>query len=277
MSWIDQILGMLHPLVAPIPESDRLKHYNSGPAVNVGPQYVAAAQKGPTPTPMQGEDPWVMMMLQKNPQGDAAHYHDLYRKAVSAPGGHPYIPPTHAPQQQVLAAETTPNPVPTNVPVMSRNAAEVLKRVQDVYRSHMPASSQNTPLEQYYPIASQLPAIVNRGESLRPGAGALAAIQAFYESTGGRGGGNYWGILPGGEGNPGSGGHIQAMPIEDQLAYLFGPHALGGGANPNMNILNEGDSSPLNNARIYKLYQSYNPSMDYLPGLLSDYSTVMGR
>lgn len=173
-----------------------------------------------------------------------------------------------------LRSKTTPTDIPNLQPA---EAAALLARVQELYRSRVPQGQRQEPLENYYPIAPYLQQIIETGEGLRPGAGVLAALQAFYESTGGRGGGNFWGILPGGEADPSSGQRVTSMPIEEQLNYLYGPSVLGGGANPNMNIINEGDASPLNVSRIRRLYDSYNPSGDYLSNILNDYAQIMSN
>jgi hypothetical protein len=106
---------------------------------------------------------------------------------------------------------------------------------------------------------------IQAAEKLRSGLGNLLLLQAFHESTLGNANNNnnIFGALPGGEG---SGKAAQFQNPSDAVDYQLSPNVLGGGANPNMNVLNE--STPLTLGRVKKLYKSYNPEGDYINTLL---------
>jgi hypothetical protein len=158
--------------------------------------------------------------------------------------------------------DTNPTPMPSMFP--SRESLQ--EGVEEVYRSHMPRSMrETTPVADYYPAASHFDDFMGK-EDLRPGAGALGALQAFYESTGGRNSSNLFGVKPGGKVS-------KFNSPEEAIDYQYGPNVLGGGANPNMNILNT--KEPLTGEDIKKLYESYNPAGDYLESLLDDFVAVI--
>jgi hypothetical protein len=125
-------------VVAPIPQSDVISQYNPSQTNNLRmdktpnapkmlPQAQSAPQQQPQPTqqPMQGENEWVQMMLRKG-KNSAEYYRNLYRKAVTAPGGKPYQQPTPQPTQQpqVMGAQAPMAmtvPTPTLVPGAPHN------------------------------------------------------------------------------------------------------------------------------------------------------------
>lgn len=139
---------------------------------------------------------------------------------------------------------------------------ELIGSVLSFYQSKVP---NQTPLEEYYPAGQYIDDIVSRGESLRPGVGVLAALQMFFESTGGRNTSNLFGVLP-------SGNSLKIDPV-NAIDYQFGPSVLGGGANKNMNILNTKD--PLTEDRIRQLYKSYDPPGAYVDSLIEAWNNVM--
>ena len=101
---------------------------------------------------------------------------------------------------------------------------------------------------------------IAEADKLRPGLGNLLLMQAFFESTLGRNTPNVFGVKPGGE----SRGFESPSAALD---YQLGPQVLGGGANPNMNILNS--QEPLTEQDIINLYQSYDPPGAYLQDMLA--------
>ena len=94
-------------------------------------------------------------------------------------------------------------PLPTATPTPSfMSPDDVQQGVMDFYMNQMPPSMRDSEmLQEYYPLGEQLPNLVQKGEAIRPGMGALAGLTAFLESTGGRLSDNLFGGLPGGEGS----------------------------------------------------------------------------
>lgn len=121
---------------------------------------------------------------------------------------------------------------------------------------------QDTALEDYYPVLrdQNFMTDLKSQDQKRPGASNLLLMQAFLESTLGKNSSGLFGAKPGGKT-----AHF-ASP-SGALDYQVGPNMLGGGANPNMNIFNEGDNSPLTFDRLQRLYQSYDPPGAYWPKL----------
>lgn len=101
---------------------------------------------------------------------------------------------------------------------------------------------------------------ISEADKLRQGLANLLLLQAFFESTMGRNTPNIFGVKPQGQSQK------FATPSE-ALQYQLGPHVLGGGANPAMNIL--GTNQPLTLDDIINLYTSYNPQGAYKDQLLS--------
>ena len=176
----------------------------------------------------------------------------------------PNIFPTSTPasmpplQGQVLGAEAptvTPNPYPTIAPGSDLAMNFVNSQIKPT----------GTPTGEYYPVAGDEEFMqgVSEADKLRQGLTNLLLLQAFFESTMGRTSKNIFGTLPGGEG---SGVNPQFSTPSQALEYQLGPNVLGGGANPNMNIL--GESTPIDRGDVETLYKSYNPSGDYLQNLL---------
>jgi hypothetical protein len=123
-----------------------------------------------------------------------------------------------------------------------------------------------------YYKALQDPDFMNQIQTLdkqKPGMGNLLLMQGFYESTLGNSGNgnNVFGALPGGEE---SGQQAQFNSPSEALQYQVGKNVLGGGGNPNMNVMS--DNKPLTLGRIQQLYQSYNPEGAYIQPLIQTLS-----
>lgn len=224
---------------------------------------VGAIQEIPhqiTPTPLPGQEAFVRDMMAKRPGAKAQDLINLYKKAVTGPGfsgryyggakPNPSPTPTSALQQAVAAVKDGPVPV---------GIAKAMAYVQ----SFVP---KGVDPKDYYP-ALRDPGFIQsilQADQQKPGIGNVLILQAFHESTLGRAnnGNNIFGALPGGEGNAGA----QFASPAEAVKYQIGPHMLGGGANPNMNVM--GESGPLTRARLIQLYKSYNPSGDYIKQLL---------
>jgi hypothetical protein len=99
---------------------------------------------------------------------------------------------------------------------------------------------------------------VQQADQQRQGLSNLLLLQALFESTMGKNSQNLFGVLP-------PGGKQFSSPTE-ALDYQLGPQVLGGGGNPNMNILDE--QRPLTLDDVQKLYQSYDPAGGYLEKLI---------
>jgi hypothetical protein len=156
-----------------------------------------------------------------------------------------------------LKVAKQPEPTPTPTPIQQ---APEIAPAMEFAQSQMPQSSPQTP-EEYYPLLGddQFVQGAVEADKLRQGLGTLLLLQAFFESTLGRNEGNPFGVKP-------PGGRTFENPSE-ALDYQLGPNVLGGGANPNMNILDE--NTPLTSPDVEQLYQSYNPGSSYLQQLLS--------
>lgn len=121
--------------------------------------------------------------------------------------------------------------------------------------------------EQYYPALGdkQFMLKVMDADKIRQGVANLLLSQGFLESTLGRASNNIFGTKPNGQVS-------QFNSPADSLDYQLSPNVLGGGANPNMNILNEADKSPLTFDRILQLYKSYDPPGAYVNTLRKIFS-----
>lgn len=121
---------------------------------------------------------------------------------------------------------------------------------------------QGQAMEDYYPVLKD-PDFMNKvkgADNVRQGVSNLLLTQAFLESTLGKNSNNLFGTKPRGQVS-------QFNSPSESLDYQLGPNVLGGGANPNMNILNEEDKSPITFDRILQLYKSYDPPGAYIPQL----------
>lgn len=221
----------------------------------------------PTPTSAPGEEQFVADLVRKN-GGNPAEYHQLYRQAINSPGwsGRYYGQP---------APTATATPTPTPSPYQQ---AQTQFNVNSVPNTPLPTGinqalnyvSQFVPGGQdprtYYPALAdpQFMAGIMAADKQKPGLGNVLLMQAFHESTLGRNGNNAFGVLPGGEG---SGRSAAFQSLADSLKYQLGPNVLGGGGNPNMNIMNE--PGPLTARRLAQLYQSYNPEGAYIKQILA--------
>lgn len=156
-----------------------------------------------------------------------------------------------------LKVSKQPKPTPTPTPIQQ---APEIAPAMEFAQNQMPPSSPQTP-EQYYPLLNDNNFVQGTVEAdkLRQGLGTLLLLQAFFESTLGRSGNNAFGVLP-------PGGKSFETP-RDALDYQLGPKVMGGGANPNMNIL--GEQAPLTEPDVRQFYESYNPGSSYLEQMLS--------
>ena len=161
--------------------------------------------------------------------------------------------------------DASPTPTPEIFP--DRKALE--EGIEHVYKKNMPPSMrETTPVQEYYPVAKHFPEFMEK-EDIRPGAGVLGALQALYESTGGRATSNVFGAKPKGK----AGQKFGSIP--EAIDYQYGPDVLGGGVDNKLNILQ--GKGPITPDEISKLYESYNPEMAYLQGLLRDFLDVTGK
>jgi hypothetical protein len=291
-SALDQVLhalgGAIHgvgnavfgtPIQSPVPERQQVQPMGrQGGLIQAIQQFAAqpkpvtqapipapmTVQQKVTPTPYPGEEAFVRDMVAKT-HGTPEEYQKLYVQAVTSPnwtgkyyGGAqpqqatPTPTPASALQQAVLAAKDAP--LPTGV-----------DKALAYIKSLTPKSVQN--LADYYP-ALRDPGFMQsilQADQQKPGIGNVLLLQAFHESTLGRAnnGNNIFGALPGGEGNAGA----QFATPEDAFQYQVGPHMLGGGANPNMDVMDE--SGPLTSQRLVQLYKSYNPEGAYIQQILN--------
>ncbi len=108
---------------------------------------------------------------------------------------------------------------------------------------------------------------IQAAESQKPGMGNVLLMQGFHESTLGNNGTNTFGALPGGEG---SGQQASFATPSDALDYQLSKNMLSGGANKNMDIMD--DKNPLTFGRLRQLYKSYNPEGAYIQDLINTLS-----
>lgn len=193
----------------------------------------------------------------RNPDGSYTKGNFSYRVIDSTPDL------TITPQPSTLGVATNPN------------LDAIVQQVRDYYSNKRPRSEQNKPLETYYPIAPYLDQLVRQGEQIRPGLGRMAALQAFYESTGGRGTSNLFGVLPGGEGVRGN-DFLKQYPIPRQIDYLYGPSVLAGGVGGRLNLIT-GKTGSVTPEEIKSVYQAYDPHGAYVNPLVEDYNVLLGR
>jgi hypothetical protein len=220
----------------------RMDASNGAPKLPVAHASAPSQPQEPVQQPqtlLPGEHEWVAMQRQQGSHLSEPELHALYHKGTSAPGGHLYQPPT--------------TPAPT-VPPGTDLAMQVIQ-------SEMPKGSR---VEEYYP-AFQDPgfmAKIQAADKIKPGLANLLLLQAFHESTLGRGGNAIFGAKPGGEA-------ANFTSPSAAVDYQLGPSMLGGGGNPkNMDLVH--DQSPLTADRVRQLYSSYDPQGAYLPMLLQE-------
>ena len=165
---------------------------------------------------------------------------------------------------QPISGQSTPPGIPEPTPTPYSQAPELSSSI-GLATNSMPPSSTQTP-EQYYPSTIGNPQFMQailEADRKRPGLGNLLIGLAMMESTLGNRSRNTFGVLPGGEGA----GNNPSFPSSvDALNYQLSPSVLGGGANSNMNILNE--SGPLQPTEVQSLMNSYNPSNSYTPTIM---------
>lgn len=154
--------------------------------------------------------------------------------------------------EQAQAATFDPNqPVPSGT-------GSAMKYIA----SQTPGGQDPTKYYKAFQDPNFLPKIA-AADSIKPGLSNLLLLQAFHESTLGNASNNIFGNLPGGEG---SGKTAAFASPSDAIDYQLGPNVLGGGANKNMDIVN--DKNPLTLGRVQQLYQSYNPEGSYIDSML---------
>jgi len=169
-------------------------------------------------------------------------------------------------QQKTISPipETVISPIPEEVTAMQPQQ-DVKQKVLDFYSKKMPKSEKDAGT--YFPVVKDIDKIMEK-EKIRPGAGVLGALQAFYESTGGRTTSNLFGVKP-------SGKSSKFANSKDAIEYQYGKNVLGGGSANRLNVLDK--KEPLTADEIKTLYASYNPEGAYLSNLLDDYKAIMGK
>ena len=152
----------------------------------------------------------------------------------------------------------TPQPTPTPTPSVPSIPSGTNLALDYIRSKTPPGVTEN----QAFPVLGNQQFMTQVGESdkLKQGLSNLLLLQAFFESTMGRTTPNIFGVKPGGESK-----YFESPTAA--LEYQLGPNVLGGGANPNMNILQ--NDQPLTIEDITKLYSAYNPESYYLDNLLS--------
>ncbi len=166
--------------------------------------------------------------------------------------------------QSISGGSNAQEPVVSPLPdEPAKDSGKTKEKVLSFYKSKMPKSEKSS-LEEYYPALQNLDDIMAK-EELRPGAGVLGALQAFYESTGGRATSNLFGVKPKGKVS-------KFGSNKEAIDYQYGPNVLGGGANPKMNVL--GKNTSLTEEDIRSLYDAYNPEGAYLSDLLAAYRDI---
>ena len=148
-----------------------------------------------------------------------------------------------------------PSPIPSPLPQSVPGGIDL---AMQYYLSRLPNGMSQTDA---FPILadSEFMQKITEADKLRQGLANFLLMQAFFESTGGRLTPNTFGVKPQGESR-------KFNTPSEALDYQLGPRVLGGGANPNMNILN--NNTPLTLEDVKKLYSSYNPEGVYLDQLL---------
>jgi len=176
--------------------------------------------------------------------------------------------PNMTPEEIAALPKATPTPVKTVADVLGATTENPAYKAPipggvdlalNYIKAHTP---QGQAPESYYPALGDQSFMdkVKSADKIRQGVSNLLLAQGFLESTLGRGSSNIFGSKPGGKVS-------NFNSPSDSLDYQMGPNVLGGGANPNMNILNEGDNTPLTFDRILKLYKSYDPPGAYVNNL----------
>lgn len=185
-------------------------------------------------------------------------------------------------KESVPKVENIPQQQPQEQTIQPRIPYEdYKKKVSDYYynvlNNQSPWLAENSDLTDYFPILDDeiLKYLYEATMKQRPGVEYLLPIQAMHESTGGRAtrgvNNNLFGTLQQGEGSAPIPYESFTQSIDSQL----GPNVLGGGANPNMNILNT--QEPLTEEEIIRLYESYNPKSSYLKDLIPSWKGMMGK
>jgi hypothetical protein len=167
------------------------------------------------------------------------------------------LPTGQQPQATPMPTPTptpTPHPYPTpygQIPGGIDLASKYIQRMTPAGQS----------LEQYYPAYGdqQFMNELRAADQKRQGLSNLLMLQSFFESTGGRGGHGTFGAKPQGQ-------TANFATPSDALHYQMGPSMLGGGGNPNMNIL--GSHQPLTIDDVRRLYTSYDPPGAYIDPLI---------
>lgn len=140
-------------------------------------------------------------------------------------------------------------------------------------RSQSPANYESylSNPSQFFPMLDEpvMKHMYDKTMEQRKGTEYLLPYQAFRESTGGKAtvdtNKNLFGTLKQGEGSD----PIPYNSFQESIDAQLGPTVLGGGANPNMNILDT--QEPLTEEDIRTLYKSYNPDQGYLEDLIDQF------
>lgn len=191
------------------------------------------------------------------PRGDSSTF--LNPLAGSGPVPTPVPTPT-PPKREMLSpvpqGQPAPTPTPTPIPGQIPGGTDLAMN----YITGLTPNGMST--ESAYPALAdqQFMQGITEADQLRQGLANLLLLQAFFESTGGRNSTNVFGVKPNNQAGSSFGSPREA------LDYQLSENVLGGGANPNMNILNT--DQPLTLDDITNLYQSYNPESYYLDDLL---------
>ena len=149
----------------------------------------------------------------------------------------------------------------SNIPAPAQNPNAIpggMDLALNYIRSQTPKS---TPVEEYYPAFKDpnfLPK-VQAADQQRQGLSNLLLLQAFLESTLGRGSSNIFGTKPRGQ--------VSSFQQPSQAVdYQLSSNVLGGGSGGKLNLLNS--NQPLTREDIIALYRAYDPAGAYLNQLL---------
>ncbi len=234
--------GLVKPnIISPIPEINRLddpakRYYVSQDTNNIG---TDAAKPRP-----QGAAQDAMDSINQ--------YQQNMPRVLGASTSNQYQQPTPTPTSTIRVTQPW-HEVPNATPTPGAQGWGYVK-------SHIPNGQT---MQQAFPALAnpQFVEGVNNADKIRKGLTDLLLLQGYFESNLGRTTPNVFGVKPQGQSRTDFSSPTAA------LQYQLGSHVLGGGANPNMNVL--GGQGPIGKNDIVNLYKSYNPESDYLKQLLA--------
>lgn len=183
-----------------------------------------------------------------------------------------FVMPSPKPTPKVAPKPMQQRPVPQPQRVIPTQPVKRYE-IEDFYRDNLPPSQRNDPnykLEDYYPVAKYFPKMREVEKKYdREGLAALLALQAFFETTGGRNAhqNNMFGTKPFGVPNG-------FRDLGESIDYQVSQNVLGGGAVPAMNILNK--KGALTPEEIETLYVAYDPPGAYKENILKNYRKMRG-